>query len=129
MKEQLITLETAKLAKEKGFNITTKSFYGCDSPAGGGNANALFTVELKKEGVLQSQEGTMVYDAPRQSLLQKWLREKHDINIQMVEYFNLHGLMLGWHCKVYSPVFRCELGESYEESLEKGLQEALKLIK
>lgn len=111
MKEQLITFETAKLAKEKGFRLLVdfESSY------------------------------------PTQSLLQKWLREKHNIDVVIsperysngVNYLvqaqkwdlnadpevNLNFVIKGscWYNDNHEY-------PTYEEALEKGLQEALKLI-
>jgi len=124
MIEQLISLEVAKLAKKKGFDITTKSFYGCDNPSSG-SPNKLITISLKKEGGIQSQKGTVVYDASGQHILQKWLREIHDIHVE--PYFikskpNLYNFEINnkrWNgIRFYK----------YEHALEKGLLEGLKLI-
>ena len=106
MKEQLILFETAKLAKEKGF-LNSIHYDGM----GGYFTNTT------------------------QSLLQKWLREEHNIEVWVtpthlsyinnklykveIEYFNGKRI----HC------FKHDEFKTYEEALEKGLQEALKLIK
>ena len=64
-----------------------------------------------------------------QSLLQKWLREEHKIHIVImpciipsneVKYYIFTG-KLKWDW--------AELFDTYEEALEVGLQEALKLVK
>ena len=93
MKEQLITFETAKLAKEKGFEFH----------------HAWIT----------------------QSLLQKWLREQHNL-----EVISMHADDFVWWkvkvrrlSKVGAELIKTEMEfNTYEEALEKGLQEALKLI-
>ncbi len=114
MKEQLITFETAKLAKEKGFKEMVANHY---------------TTELvmpKKTILGASTNGEEdKVSAPTQSLLQKWLREEHNIHIESALTFGLR-----YSFKVYKGI---DVGmntdvDTYEEALEKGLYEALKLI-
>ena len=85
MKEQLISLETAKLAKEKGFNLNSPAFYGCDNPSSGKESNQLILREWENwvnfGNEDSPQEGTAIYSASTQSLLQKWLREVYKIHI------------------------------------------------
>lgn len=102
MKEQIISLETAELAKEKGFKhslLFSDSFYP--------------------------------YIIATQSLLQKWLREKHNYCVLVKIYDD---------AKYYYEIVWIEDNEAhsqsdengyfstYEEALEEGLQNTLKLI-
>lgn len=108
--EGLISFETAKLAKEKGFKKL------CD-------------FSYDEDGILTGNcEQSYNYVAPTQSLLQKWLREKHDIHITITSISQE-----SWQYHIQKP--KDKLGdnyeedfENYEEALEVGLQEALKLI-
>ncbi|WP_394749599.1 hypothetical protein [Spongiimicrobium salis] len=68
MKEQLISFETAKLAKEKGFNEVVIDNYG--------PMESILWKGQHKNSELRYLE----YSAPTQSSLQKWLRDKHGIN-------------------------------------------------
>ena len=94
MTEELVTLETAKLLKEKG----------------------MFTdIEF-----------------PTQSIAQKWLRETKNIHIEisyMYENYWLYDILtIPTHDLIGlsdRPIIRYN---TYEEALEAGLQEALKLI-
>ena len=115
MKAELITFETAKLAKEGGFKVTI-------------SGKGTFIIEGNK---------------PTQSALQRWLREVHSIYITALPFRDVENeVELCWY---YTLVEDSEelndilcneshLGASdnnfntYEEALEKGLQEALKLI-
>ena len=149
MEEQLVSSETAKLAKEKGFNEPTKGF-----------------VEPYHHDVLEFIDDICIYIysgyypqkdyhkildngwflAPTQSLLQKWIREKHDIHIELRlnmtdctlnNYFvvlkkiglksKTEGGTLTWKSDVLKDYD--SFMNSYEDALEIGLQEALKLIK
>ncbi len=123
MKEQLISFETAKLAKEKGFNIETDKYW-CNYYTGEPGQKWKL---LNKSELTGSFLNLMEWAAPTQSLLQKWLREIHDITIWFSD----------WEINEYS-VHICQKEEtkympnkslgSYEQALEIGLQESLKLI-
>ena len=76
-------------------------------------------------------------DAPTQSLLQKWLREKHNLIVYLLPNIEI-GSINEWEYQIskyennHTQSNRFELNEingTYEEALEKGLQKALKLIK
>jgi len=118
MQEELITFYTAKLAKEKKFNIALSYCYDKTGKI------QIFTACNNK---LDSG-----CSAPTQSLLQKWLREVHKLSINViskseklhfciiVDYKNKKAIDVKGN-KDYS-------FKSYEKALEIGLQEALKLI-
>lgn len=133
MKEDLISLETAKLAKEKGFNLNSPAFYGCDHPSGGTESNKLIwrdwikCTNIGDEG--SPQKGTFIYSAPTQSLLQKWLREKHNIHIGInLDINNLFktSIIFNDQCEYFGE--NEEGFKTYEQALEVGLYFALKLI-
>ena len=111
MKEELITFETAKWAEDKGYPFTyiyDEDFYRVPTTAPTGVPTGV----------------------PTQSLLQKWLREKHNI-ILWVE-FGYTKEWFSYYLNKYDDKIQLSttLREAtYEEALEKGLQEALKLIK
>ena len=125
MKEELIQLETAQLAKEKGFTIPI-----------------LLCYHEKDRIALPFSMGKKLYtnnleyiSAPTQSLLQKWLREKHNIYVQINSSHDcLWGFELSKLCdEPYKGVFKVSKMDSYkhktyEKALEKGLVEGLNLI-
>jgi hypothetical protein len=128
MQEELITFETAKLAKEKGFGKTLDYIY----PK---SYKIVSLTEYKL--VLNSQNNTVddFVSAPTQSLLQKWLREVHNIYVSTRESLAITG-ELEYVCTVngkyinhgikYKPINRFD---TWEEALEIGLYQALLLIK
>ena len=124
MEEELISLETAMLAKEKGFNEGSYHLYTYPNN------------ELKSFQALNynAEQDGLQYEAPTQSLLQKWLREKHNIEIECyrtmetVEGYNYGCQGENWNDDLTEDMFNF-YGKTYEETLEKGLQEALNLIK
>lgn len=137
MIEQLVSYELAKLAEEKGFGIQTDRVY-LDS----------ITIRL--------QDGLMNYPkalykgriyAPTQGFLQRWLREKHYLHINIrtnafmdkedIDYtwdiFGFHDgrfrlvLQSGESLKIDS-IETKEKYNTYEEALEIALQQTLKII-
>ena len=120
MKEELIKFETAKLAKEKKFNEIVKTAYGKSEES------------LYESNCTNKNSKNTFLSAPTQSLLQKWLGEVHNIHVYVTPesiskeneayFFHIWGDEVRQH-------FRGVFGKKYEETLEFGLQEALKLIK
>lgn len=168
MKEQLISFETAKLAKEKKFYLPCHSYYFEDGEFKEFEINDTygyygdeFTVNREEfynnwnDKWKTTKEGDRcfgcdnkpryleTFSAPTQSLLQKWLRDVHKIDIYIL------GYGFGYYAQLNNvPPANQESVKyvdrrwnmppkdensgnlvTYEEALEKGLQEALKLIK
>ena len=116
MEDKLIEYSTAKLAKEKGFNITNRNSY---------DENTGLMLPLDTYGHCYTLEGTC--PAPTQSLLQKWLRDKYEIIICII--FELDSYEILIDNKHNTGSFQVgNVYKTYEEALEVGLQEALKLI-
>lgn len=121
MEDKLIDFETAKLVKEKGFNVKTRAKYILNIPTQ--------TMQLYPHyGESFDVEDTDIL-VPTQSLLQKWLREVHKIDITPSLVGNGYGFYIHknrqYTNKGESYGFS---GHTYELALEAGLQEALKLI-
>lgn len=122
MKDELISFETAKLAKEKGFGKTLETIYPHSYLEDG---------KIVLNSCNNTEEG--LFSAPTQSLLQKWLRDIHNIHINVS---NLHLSKGEWREQAYNLDEGHYKGapagfhfKTYEKALEIGLQEALKLIK
>ena len=119
MKEQLIKFETAELAKKKGFEINSNGSYDLTNG-----------VKLDVNHVIGHIHCKDTCSIATQSLLQKWLREKHNIHIAVVSSFTGNWAAWLYSLKPYGQILDDEIDyESYENALEKGLFEALKLIK
>lgn len=116
MEEQLINFETAELAKKKGFDEKCIWYY-C------GNQPKLKQINLKG---LQNSDFISFISAPTQSLLQKWLREKHNIKVYLIWY---DDKLTEPRWSIYVNKTYINGNSNYENALEIGLQEALKLIK
>ena len=151
MKEQFITFETAKLAKEKGFDIPTIQFYTSGKKAYLSKAEDYMTERYAESnwnngrGSYPTEPEKVSCSAPTQSLLHKWLREKHNIDVVISPeryYTGVNYLVQAqkWDLNADPEVKlnfvikgSCWYNDNheyptYEEALEKGLQEALKLI-
>lgn len=137
MEEQLIKLETSKILKEKGFDEYCESGYINNESikkyhvAGDGLKDWYnYNKESSEFTLLDSDAAWFFiplnepyYKTPTQSLLQRWLREIHNIHVNprfngIDKYDYIINLDVSY--KVF---------DSYEESLEKGLIEGLKKIK
>ena len=109
MTEELVTLETAKLLKEKGF-LQRRYFI---------NVSTLHNCYK-------------YLSVPPQSVVQRWLRETKDLHIEisyMYENYWIYDILTIPNHDLVGlsdrPIIHYK---SYEEALEAGIQEALKLI-
>lgn len=128
MTEILISKETAVLAKEKGFNWKCNIF--CDLDTG---TNLMYGTSIENYNNDTIFESKNFVSMPTQSFLQKWLRDVHNINIEI--WYN--NEMKGWEKTLFALDSKdlkiIHIGDivkfnTYEEALEYGLLEALKLI-
>lgn len=129
MTEEFVTLETAKLLKEKGFKEDVFTFYEVDCVEGD-----MILSETYDESENFNEKNDCL-SAPTQSLAQKWLRETKNIHICVYNCACGYGYEIskadnGTHItsSVYERTNDGEEWDIYEEALEAGLQEALKLI-
>ena len=131
MKDELISLETAKLTKEKGFDVYTRDYYNHKGELGPISSFA------------RSTDSRIA--APTQSLLQRWLREEHYIQVSAnTKLFSFKGeSKASWHYHVNAGTlahvnkvdygnYHVSDGKSYdthEQALEQGLLAVLQTIK
>lgn len=146
MEEHLITFRTARDLKDKGFRYYSKYSYwlaNLTSMTPGTEDHNGFTTDINYETFGRCY-------APTQSLVQKWLREIHDINVLVnFETIDDSETAYTWHIKYYleegknrkkdtwdfyEDIYslsqeKIQWFDTYEQALENGLQEGLKLIK
>ncbi|MEO3534148.1 hypothetical protein ABG835_04905 [Phocaeicola vulgatus] len=129
MTEEFVTLETAKLLKEKGFKEDVFTFYEVDCVEGD-----MILSETYDESENFNEKNDCL-SAPTQSLAQKWLRETKNIHICVYNCACGYGYEIskadnGTHItsSVYEGPNDGGKWDVYEDALEAGLQEALKLI-
>ena len=124
MEEQLISFETAVLAKEKGFKIPTPVMYkGNERSYGHNNEWGIDEKRLDGEFPYRNQQW---YSIPTQSGLQKWLREKH--NIHLIAYKNINIDGYDWCFITTDGITNINSYKTYEEAYEVGLYQALLLL-
>lgn len=122
MTEEFVTLETAKLLKEKGFNEYCKNVIDID--------NILSETLYRTNGNLPKQ----CFSLPTQSIAQKWLREVKILHITI--YNNSSGYTYDISkadrgtVLVVFPEGPNDAGNwnTYEEALEAGIIKALSLL-
>lgn len=152
MQESIVGFELAKLAKDKGFKELCLNYYFEDGEL---RENILNTtngyygeevtfeyeelIENWNDGFLTKKDGSRcfgcnksngyleTYSAPTQALLQKWLREIYEVHIVIQKVIGNRG------AKIESKSYIFERNPwktypTYEEALEDGLFETLKLI-
>jgi uncharacterized membrane-anchored protein len=128
MREEKTKYETAILAKEKGFKQWCQMRYNNKKELE--NSPSLkYSLSQKK---LLNFNPEQVF-APTQTMLSRWLREKHKIDV--IPTFSEFGRTYGY--KIYFIQngetdfinHRYSKHETFEEAMEIALQEALKLIK
>ena len=134
MKEELANYETAKLAKEKGFDGPAYIYFYTDEyfeKLGYRKYDGETLGPIRNRNINK----TMIQCVcPTQSILQRWLREKHNIHIRLEIYDDdtwsaqsvYNESEYEWDDE--NAPYEAEGCKSYEEALEVGLQEALKLI-
>lgn len=113
MEEQLIEYKTALLAKEKGFNIHRNKYYYDD-------------LKEKSMSMIYDYKNPNHYCCPTQALLQKWLRDNHNIHI-FIKLKSENNYE--YYCYKQIDSYLKDNGfKTYEEALEIALQKALESI-
>jgi len=126
MEEQLITFETAKLAKEKSFNEECLKYFTKSLKVK--YYEFMLTNEDIEDFGHRNSSMDIICSAPTQSFLQKWLREKHDIHIAIHPKNLMNNTVKYYSHKGFIKKDWDNLFDTYEEALEQGLLEALKSI-
>lgn len=129
MKEEFITLETAKLMKNKGFRECVFTFYEADGVEG----DMILSETYDYSENFNKREGFL--SAPSQSLVQKWLRETKNLHIAIIRNACGYGYDIckadnGTHITdgIFKGTNDGGQWDTYEEALEAGIQKAIELI-
>lgn len=135
-KEDYVSLETAKMLKEKGFDETTAGFYGSKRGLSIGNSLLYNSVIYKINFVNdlhKVQFEDVIAAAPTLYEAQKWLRNTYNIHLCVkctayIKRYKGHDYI----CEIMDlPHHKHEdtlIYNSYEQALDAGIREALKLI-
>lgn len=123
MTEELVTLETAKQLRKKGFNEYCK--------------NVIDINNIPRETLYRINDDLpkQCFSQPTQSIAQKWLRETKNLHIEIYRNACGYGYIIvkannGTWMEDDDSKGPNDGGnwDTYEEALEAGLQEALELI-
>ena len=129
MEERIVNFKIAKIAKSNGFQEYCTHLYDEKGVLG-------INFHSESRTYKNSREDTWNTAAPTQSLLQKWLREVHNIDISVTPNVNVHVEYYYFATIITLAPNKLSLLEenlepsyfSYEEALEAGLWKALKSI-
>ena len=129
MTEELVTLETAKLLKEKGFVWECERTISCDKIIRRWNHLQYISCCTEIDGEL------VEFLCPTLYVAQKWLRETKNLHIEIYRSAVGYGYAI---VKADNGTWQEDddsrgpndggLWDTYEEALEAGIKEALKLI-
>ena len=131
MEEQLVSFEAARLAKEKGCKL---DLYSDDEWHYVDEEGDLFWCNHDPRSSYPNAERVVKCS---QSLLQRWLREEHSLYVMLEETETLSlESGIGFYYKIIKVKDREHLRldysmyfyKTYEEALEAGLKEGLRLI-
>ncbi|GAG03847.1 unnamed protein product [marine sediment metagenome] len=128
MKDEQITFETAVLAKEKGFNEEADCYYMISDK--GSILLGVRRDDYEPNKMVTNDEGVNVAVVVTQSLLQRWLREEHFIDVFVID--SIKENHYDWEIKLedYKAKLECDQYYlHYELALEAGLKKALTIIK
>lgn len=138
MNEQLIEFETAKIAKEKGFDWECLYFYCKNKTCHYLETPYRYSFDVNANQKKEFNDETdnfgfgLTWSAPTQSLLQKWLRDVHNVDIVSIPVRFTGHLNIGYW--TYSIQGEQPVGKqkykfnTFEQALEIGLLKALTLI-
>lgn len=145
-KEKLVELETGKLAKEKGFDWCVEDYYPIyrkkeiNIPTQAEDYDSDMIVSRNWNngvGSYPTKAEDVNCSAPTQSLLQKWIREVHNIHIevQLDQTIHMKYALKIIYCDKEDETSYIEIKPDewylyykFEEALEIGLKTALKFI-
>jgi len=131
MKEKIISFETAKLAKELGFDIPLRQENNVYNTLNKNIDKKLRSNQIKN---WNNSKYINICSAPTQSLLQKWLREKHNINVITIPKLWNEGVIY-YYYDIYTIEYIIAYKRSmqnfktYEKAFEEGLYDALLILK
>ena len=139
IEEQFVSFDTAKMLKEAGFEEMVNSCFMYDDKAHEYEYEFVNGYAIVKKALRDNYNGyENTISRPTQALAAMWLREVHHLNVyacfdyvcfddgERKWFFMRENTMINDYTSVYCSIISYD---SYEQALEAGLQEAVKLIK
>ena len=124
IEESYVSFDTAKMLKEAGFDVPTSTHYS--------NSGEVWQSSAPED--YNDDKSCKACSRPTQALAARWLREAYHYAV-CVWFSKDHEKWFYAHGNMDNIVFDTDyciseyIYDSYEEGLEAGLQEAVKLIK
>lgn len=136
MKDVIVSFNVAKLAKEKGFNEETLHFYTKPNSKifGIDEKNRNYLIKNIPKKLYTFGEHTVLrienlFNAPSQSILQKWLRDVHNLHIDVCFLDHVFGYFFKiTDMKTNTETEAMGRFKIYEDALEEALQKTLELL-
>ena len=136
IEESYVSFDTARMLKEAGFDVPCRDFFTIE-----GDGNVVIT-EARSCREHNSFEGCFI-SCPTQALAARWLREVYGLHVMISPYYDCsvdaEGEIVDKQMHWGYMILYAETGNlaednderfnNYEQALEAGLQETLKLIK
>ena len=126
MTEELVTLDTAKLLKEKGFD------WKCEHLIGRNKVITKYNLPQSMSCCTEIDGESVEFLCPTLYIAQKWLRETKNLHIEITyiyrDYWTYDILTIPNHGSIGLSGRPLVHYKSYEEVLEAGIEEALKHI-
>ena len=126
MTEELVTLEIAKLLKDNGFNWKCEHIIGCNKVI------TKYDLPQSMSCCTEIDNESVEFLCPTLYIAQKWLRETKKLHVEVSymygDYWIYDILTIPNHDLVGLSDRPLVHYKSYEEALEAGIQETLKLI-
>ena len=128
-KEDYVSYEVANMLEEKGYREPCFATYTPKDKSGNYRLSRHYPYDCYSDLCKVKQgDGFNEYLAPSLYNAAKWLRKEHDIHIQIdYEDSQLWGFVI-YNMKIDCLEDTCSMYNSYEEALNEGIKEALKLI-
>ena len=133
--EDYVSYEMAKLLKEKGFDELCPTFYEIDEPNSGPKYSEKLGWFLHNSYDYSDRHGKMIISAPTLQMAMKWLREVHNVFIDISSRFSKNAdkdVCLLYSCKKLINTYKSsyeiiEDGEwlNYEEACEAAIKYCL----
>lgn len=122
--EDYISFDTAKLLKDKEFNIPLLTFYITDEE----RKESDFQIMAFTDDKIDNNYSDHCYLAPTLQMAMKWLREIHDCPIEILWNWDADSQCSDWyfvHHMELKPLPRIQYYETYEEAAEAAIKYCL----
>lgn len=124
--EDYISFETAKLLKEKGFDEDIDLWYD-------ENGDTFFKYHYEISRDWRIRQNQQVYQRPTLQMAMKWLREVHNLSVEVQFFLNEENDTSSWNYNIIDIITYCNKAKydicinfkTYEEACEAAIKYCL----